>query len=240
MLCYCLCSIRKYASARVEYLKRYKGEAVHFFCESEHRTEAPIGFYLKLKSPEPEKELMFVSPLNPAVHNPAFEGRIETRGDLREQRLNVTLKALREDDSGFYACEFIYGASPRDRSVAGRPTYFLFVEGTEVNCNCSRYSFLLYAISAATGLFFIIIIGLGFALCCKACHHERPQNPHPIYEEMSGLKPNKEKGPQGHLDLLHLEEMHSSVIDKPRCRLSQENYYVSPKRVTHTTEESCP
>ncbi|KAL4647983.1 hypothetical protein GN956_G8268 [Arapaima gigas] len=239
-LCLLLAAPPLFASAGVVHLKRSKGDPVNFFCESHDRAAPPIGFYLKLKSPQPEKEMMFLAPKSQAVHNSEFEGRVHTLADLNQHRVNITVLSLQESDSGFYVCEFMYNSTPHDKTVMGSPSYFLFVEEGEPECNCSLYSLLLYAISAVTAVFLLIATALAVALCCKVCRHERPQNPLPIYEEMTGLKPKREKGPLGALDSLHLEETNFSVSDKPRCRLSQENYYVSPKRATCTSEEGSP
>ncbi|XP_036393022.1 cd7 antigen-like [Megalops cyprinoides] len=221
-----------FASEDVLYFRRQEGESVDLPCEQGEKGTPPIGLYLKRTGLGPEKEVMFFSD-RPQVMDPADEDRIHVHGSLSANLLNVTISQLQRKDTALYYCQFVYNGHPKDEFMAGKKSFFLFVEVEGIHCSCSSYPPLLYAISAAVGLLLLILICLGATQCCKSCKQRKPQTLVPIYEEMAGVQPANGKAPRSHLETLHQEEtdhsMYASMNDNPQIKQRQENHYVSPR-----------
>ncbi|KAJ8363495.1 hypothetical protein SKAU_G00123260 [Synaphobranchus kaupii] len=191
-----------------------------------------IGLYLKRKCVEPAREVMFFSASGLAV-SPEDKERIHVQGDMSTKTLNVTISQLQLRDSGVFYCEFVYAGQPLDRFIPGKEDFILFVETRHayegLQCNCSSYPPLLYAISVAVVLLLCLLLGLAASHCGKACKRSRPQTLVPIYEEMTGGQLASRKRPHCHLDTLHQEEADGSVYINPQLRHQQENQYVNPR-----------
>ncbi|XP_015212068.2 cd7 antigen-like isoform X1 [Lepisosteus oculatus] len=116
----------------VVYLKRQEGGSVQISCLSQDRSTSSIGFYLRKKCQNPEKEVLFLrSGARDRTVSPSFRDRLQLEGEPRENELNVTISLLQHGDTGLYHCEFIYEGSPLDRHVSGERDFFVFVERAE-------------------------------------------------------------------------------------------------------------
>ncbi|XP_015212071.2 cd7 antigen-like isoform X4 [Lepisosteus oculatus] len=217
----------------VVYLKRQEGGSVQISCLSQDRSTSSIGFYLRKKCQNPEKEVLFLrSGARDRTVSPSFRDRLQLEGEPRENELNVTISLLQHGDTGLYHCEFIYEGSPLDRHVSGERDFFVFVERAEPVCSCSSYPPLLYAISGGMALLLLIVAVLFGAHYGKQCCRSKPRAPVPIYEEMSGAKSPRRRAPCSFPDSSLLQETDTSVYVNPHARPPpHENYYVSPSHV---------
>ncbi|XP_037620262.1 cd7 antigen-like [Sebastes umbrosus] len=136
---------------------------------------------------------------------------------------NLTLQQLQPDDSALYSCQLLLRGGPDTSTTLGRQVFFVSVQGGQ--CGCANYSTLLYALSAAVAVLFLLLL-LGFVVMYKgkARRSVKSHPQAPIYEEMTGLKPDSRK-----LAACHLEEMESSEYRNCSAKKTcPENHYESP------------
>lgn len=136
---------------------------------------------------------------------------------------NLTLQQLQPDDSALYSCQLLQRGRPESATSLGRQVFFVSVQGGR--CGCSSYSTLLYALSSAVAVLFLLLL-LGFLVIYrgKARRSVKSHPQAPIYEEMTGVKPLSQK-----LAPCHLEEMECSEYGNcPAKKSCPQNHYESP------------
>ncbi|XP_029907937.1 cd7 antigen-like isoform X2 [Myripristis murdjan] len=143
---------------------------------------------------------------------------------------NMTLLQLQPEDSAFYSCQLLLPSRPDSSTGLGRRVFFVSVQGGQ--CGCSSYTTLLYALSSAVAVLFLLLIGFVVIYRGKARHSVKPQAQAPIYEEMVGVKPlSPKKAP------CHLEEMDVSAYSNCLVKSRPENHYESSNGGYHAEEE---
>ncbi|XP_010872755.2 uncharacterized protein LOC105013133 [Esox lucius] len=221
------------AHQKVMFVKRTEGQSVDITCTSK-RNGAPVNLFLTHTFVHPKKQVLFMandgSPKIVRV-NQQYEGRLKITGRLNSDPLNVTISTLNPMDTGLYVCEFFYTADPFHQEVYYSQEHFLFVEGTENVCRCSRYPLVLYAISAAAALLILILIWLCTVQCVKRRKRRKPKTPIPIYEEMNSGCEGGGSPKNNHPVSSHLEETNSHVYANYQAKQPQENYYASPRKI---------
>ncbi|KAM9857391.1 cd7 antigen-like [Aulostomus maculatus] len=133
---------------------------------------------------------------------------------------NLSLQQLQPEDSGLYSCQLLLRGRPDSITSLGRQVFYVSVQGGQ--CGCSSYSTLLYALTSAVVILFLL---LGLVLIYQNLRHSGRSHPQaPIYEEMTGVLPLKQKlGPR------HLEETESSeYFNCHKKKSCPENHYESP------------
>ncbi|XP_034044154.1 cd7 antigen-like isoform X2 [Thalassophryne amazonica] len=134
---------------------------------------------------------------------------------------SLTVQQLQPGDSGLYSCQLLHSGTPDTSSSLGKQVYFVSVQGGP--CSCSRYSFLLYVLSAAVAILFVLLVVLVLICRAKGRHTGKAHVQAPIYEEMSGVQPLRSKL------VSHLEETDGSVYRN--CSVKKpclENHYETP------------
>ncbi|KAI3352371.1 hypothetical protein L3Q82_005337 [Scortum barcoo] len=139
---------------------------------------------------------------------------------------NLTLQQLQPDDSGLYSCQLLLHGRPDSSTSLGRQVVFVSVKGGQ--CGCSNYSTLLYALSSAVAVLFVLfLIGCAVVYRGKARRSVKSHPQAPIYEEMVGVKADSRK-----LALHHLEETECSEYRNcPAKKSCPINHYESPRGV---------
>ncbi|KAF7656052.1 hypothetical protein LDENG_00046890 [Lucifuga dentata] len=137
---------------------------------------------------------------------------------------SLTLQQLQPEDSALYSCELLLHDRPHSRAGLGRRVFFVSVRG---QCGCSSYTTLLYALSAAVAVLFLLLVGCVVVYRNKAQWGVKPQPQVPIYEEMAGVKPLNRKLVPHHLEEMDVAE-YNNCPAKKSCR---ENHYESPSVV---------
>ncbi|KAM4750314.1 cd7 antigen-like [Anableps anableps] len=137
---------------------------------------------------------------------------------------NVTLLQLQPEDSAIYSCQLLLRGRPNGRTSLRGQVFFISVQGDK--CGCSSNPTLLYALSGAVGVLFLLLLVVGCVAVFKgkaqksAKSHSQP----PIYEEMIGVQ-----SPTRKLASLRLEEVESSEYKNcPVKKASSGNHYESP------------
>uniref|UniRef100_A0AAV2KK48 Immunoglobulin V-set domain-containing protein n=1 Tax=Knipowitschia caucasica TaxID=637954 RepID=A0AAV2KK48_KNICA len=161
----------------------------------------------------------------PPTVSPRHRGRLWLDGGLHSARVNATLLHLEPSDTGLYVWEMTENNS--SKRLIYEQKIFLLVESAEAMCPCSSlYPTVLYTISAAAGLFLLIVFSLALAKCAKS-NHQGPLPPAPIYVEMSRkeqtMSQNIPEKPS------HLEEARFPVYANPSYGQAQEHHYASPR-----------
>uniref|UniRef100_A0A8C7MKX8 Immunoglobulin V-set domain-containing protein n=1 Tax=Oncorhynchus kisutch TaxID=8019 RepID=A0A8C7MKX8_ONCKI len=148
----------------MEFLERTQGDSTEFYCISEFSASKPIGFYLKRKWLQPNREVLFMYTEQNPVFHPDVKERIHVTGDPSTHRVNVTLSQLKGTDTDLYYCEFVFpDSSSLDQKIPSKMELFLYVVDADVRCSCAGYAPLLYALSATVGLLLIFVMALGVA-----------------------------------------------------------------------------
>uniref|UniRef100_A0A8C8GAE4 Immunoglobulin V-set domain-containing protein n=1 Tax=Oncorhynchus tshawytscha TaxID=74940 RepID=A0A8C8GAE4_ONCTS len=227
----------------MEFLERTQGDSTEFYCISEFSASKPIGFYLKRKWLQPNREVLFMYTEQNPVFYPDVKERIHVTGDPSTHRVNVTLSQLKGTDTDLYYCEFVFpDSSSLDQKIPSKMELFLYVVDADVRCSCAGYAPLLYALSATVGLLLIFVMALGVAHYGKTRGDRVKPQPHQvsIYEEMVGVRPPNRNGkvsPSYHpRPPFHLEEKDASAYDTPPLRSRQENHYERPEGVPLVSE----
>lgn len=133
---------------------------------------------------------------------------------------SLTVNGLQPEDSGLYSCQLLLHGRLYSPSM-GRRGKYVCVQGDQ--CGCSSYSTLIYALSAAVAVTFILLVVVVLMHRGKRRGAKAVHTPAPIYEEMSGLQPKSPKRFRSHMEEVHSE--YSNISQKtPR----PENHYESP------------
>ncbi|XP_060948137.1 cd7 antigen-like [Limanda limanda] len=144
----------------------------------------------------------------------------------------LTLQQLQPEESALYSCQLLVRGRAVTSSSLGRQVFFVSVQGG--HCSCSSYSTLLYALSSAVAVLFLLLLLIGFLATRKGkaprSVKARPQAP--IYEEMTGVKPLTRKVAPHHLEEMECSEYTNCSVKK----LVPENHYESP---SSCTSEKC-
>uniref|UniRef100_A0A3B5MD02 Immunoglobulin V-set domain-containing protein n=1 Tax=Xiphophorus couchianus TaxID=32473 RepID=A0A3B5MD02_9TELE len=103
---------------------------------------------------------------NDASVNESFKGRVSVSGDPSSYSANVTISQLRAADTDRYTCEFmVERMGAEDEKIQGNTEIFLQVSSGE--CGCSSYPMLLYALSGAAGILFLLLLLVGCVVARK-------------------------------------------------------------------------
>ncbi|XP_056136625.1 cd7 antigen-like [Lampris incognitus] len=148
--------------------------------------------------------------------------QLSTVAGLTGMIYNLTLLQLQPEDSAFYSCQLLVPGRP-DSAALGSHVFFVSVQGGE--CGCSSYIILLYAVSSAVALLFILLIALLMLKRDTACPRVKPQPQLAIYEEMVGVHPRNLKKSVGQTGNLHLEEAATNAYSHSFTKSSTENDY---------------
>lgn len=138
---------------------------------------------------------------------------------------NLTLQQLQPEDSALYSCQLLQHGRPDSSTSLGRRVFFVSVQGGQ--CGCSSSSTLLYVLTLAVAVLFLL--GLVGIYLCKARRSVRSHPQAPIYEEMVGVQPSRRKLAPSHLEDMESEYRNCSV--KKSC---PENHYESPRNQSQT------
>ncbi|KAK5899391.1 hypothetical protein CesoFtcFv8_008877 [Champsocephalus esox] len=206
----------------MEFLERSKGGSVVFPCEVEPRDPSPYGVYLKRSWLNQIEVLFQFTKTDFTVEENYDKKRISVSGDSSTHSLNVTISQLSASDTDRYYCEFVVdNPSSEDIRIRGKTEFFLLVKAGG-QCDCSRYSMLLYALSSAVVVLLLLLL-LGFVVIYKG-KARRSVSSHPqapIYEEMTG---SRKRAPR------NLEEMEPSEYTNCSVKKScPQNHYESPR-----------
>ncbi|XP_062389117.1 uncharacterized protein LOC134077491 [Sardina pilchardus] len=223
--------IQAVASKEVRYIQTTEGESVSIYSEPEpeERKGQLIEFYLEHTATQPKRQVLFLSE-NGAKESPSYTGRVQTSENVASLPINVNISQLRRTDTGLYTSRFIYKDSLSNQDVQGSTQLFLHVKGAEEDgpCQCSRYTSLLYAISAAVALLSLLLTGFCLMQHSKQRPSSKPSPPmNDIYEVMS-------IGQQGNLVTQNGQQMATQQEDMniyatPNLMPVQENQYASPQ-----------
>lgn len=134
---------------------------------------------------------------------------------------SLTVGALQPEDSGLYSCQLLLHGRPHSPSM-GRQGIYVSVQGDQ--CGCSAYSTLIYALSAAVAVTFVLLLVVVLMHRGRRKRATATHNPAPIYEEMTGLQTKKYSS--------HTEETQSEYRNFSLKKLSPENHYESPKALS--------
>ncbi|XP_020310116.1 uncharacterized protein LOC109865998 isoform X1 [Oncorhynchus kisutch] len=116
----------------MEFLERTQGDSTEFYCISEFSASKPIGFYLKRKWLQPNREVLFMYTEQNPVFHPDVKERIHVTGDPSTHRVNVTLSQLKGTDTDLYYCEFVFpDSSSLDQKIPSKMELFLYVVDAE-------------------------------------------------------------------------------------------------------------
>ncbi|XP_035602481.1 uncharacterized protein LOC118364836 isoform X5 [Oncorhynchus keta] len=116
----------------MEFLERTQGDSIEFYCISEFSASKPIGFYLKRKWLQPNREVLFIYTEQNPVFHPDVKERIHVMGDPSTHRVNVTLSQLKGTDTDLYYCEFVFpDSSSLDQKIPSKMEFFLYVVDAE-------------------------------------------------------------------------------------------------------------
>uniref|UniRef100_A0AAZ3SC87 Immunoglobulin V-set domain-containing protein n=1 Tax=Oncorhynchus tshawytscha TaxID=74940 RepID=A0AAZ3SC87_ONCTS len=116
----------------MEFLERTQGDSTEFYCISEFSASKPIGFYLKRKWLQPNREVLFMYTEQNPVFYPDVKERIHVTGDPSTHRVNVTLSQLKGTDTDLYYCEFVFpDSSSLDQKIPSKMELFLYVVDAE-------------------------------------------------------------------------------------------------------------
>ncbi|KAG5280037.1 hypothetical protein AALO_G00084240 [Alosa alosa] len=217
-----------FASKEVLYIQTTEGESVTIYSEPEERRGQLIEFYLEHTATQPKRQVIFLSE-NGVKESQSYTGRVQTSG-IASFPINVNISQLRRTDTGLYTSRFINKGSSSNQDVEGSTQLFLYVKGADEDgpCQCSRYTSLLYAISAAVALLSLLLTGF----CLMQHSKQRPSSKPPppmndIYEVMS-------IGQQGNLVTQNGQQMATQQEDMniyatPNLTPVQENQYANPQ-----------
>ncbi|KAK0139641.1 hypothetical protein N1851_023465 [Merluccius polli] len=200
-------------------LKRRKGSApVELLYHSKRHRHDPVSSAALLSSSGSSSSSSF----------PAEKLRFTTApSDAGGMAFNLTLLHLQPRDSGFYSCTLLLAGAPQAGAgpSLGSRVFYVSVQGRQ--CNCSTYTTLLYALSAAAVLMMLL---MAVVICwIQASARVKPQAPVPVYEEMVGVRPPKPKLGRCGLGTFHLEEGEvGEYSDTPVAKHRAENHYDSP------------
>lgn len=131
---------------------------------------------------------------------------------------SLTVGALQPEDSGLYSCQLLLHGRPHSPSM-GQQGKYVCVQGDQ--CGCSTYSTLIYALSAAVAVTFVLLLVVVLMHRGKRERAKAVHSPAPIYEEMTGLQPKSPKRSRSHMD----ESEYRNISLKESC---PENHYESP------------
>ncbi|XP_029596219.1 uncharacterized protein LOC115178918 isoform X3 [Salmo trutta] len=116
----------------MEFLERTQGDSIEFYCISEFNASKPIGFYLKRKWLQPNREVLFMFTYQKPVFHLDVKERIHVTGDPSTHRVNVTLSQLKGTDTDIYYCEFVFpDAYSLDQKIPSKMELFLYVADAE-------------------------------------------------------------------------------------------------------------
>ncbi|KAL2101259.1 hypothetical protein ACEWY4_003020 [Coilia grayii] len=222
--------IQVIASRELLYTQASEGECVTISCEPEERKTQLVGFHLEHRSTQPKRDIVYLSDNAGVKESPSVAGRVQVIGSLVSSQINVTICLLRRIDTGLYTSRFIYKDSLTNQDVRGSTQLFLHVKEAEEDgsCQCSRYTYLLYAISVAVALLSLLLIGF-----CLMQHTKQRQSLKPppaasdIYEVMS-------VGQQGSLVAQNGQQMATlqedmNIYATPNLTPAQDNDYACPQ-----------
>ncbi|XP_044044972.1 cd7 antigen-like [Siniperca chuatsi] len=137
---------------------------------------------------------------------------------------NLTLQQLQPEDSALYSCHLLQRDRPDSTTSLGRQVFFVSVQGGQ--CGCSSYSPLLYALSSAVAvLLLLLLLGIVVIYQGKAHRSVKSHPQAPIYEEMTGVQPVRQKLAPCHLEEMECSEYRNCLVKKS-C---PENHYESPR-----------
>ncbi|KAJ0032961.1 hypothetical protein NQD34_000068 [Periophthalmus magnuspinnatus] len=147
---------------------------------------------------------------------------------------SLTVDALRPEDSGLYSCQLLLQGRPPSPAMGPQGVY---VSVQDDQCGCSSYSALIYALSAAVAVTFVLLV---VALLVHRGSRPRAKatpNPAPIYEEMTGLKPKSPKRSRGFGDELPWASEYRNITPKDEREPRPENHYESPNGAIESKPE---
>ncbi|XP_073725860.1 cd7 antigen-like isoform X1 [Misgurnus anguillicaudatus] len=198
------------------YISKTRNASVDIVCESAKKEENLFAFSLTRKLLQSRQVLYFRKGSKAFINNSDDKDRITAQDKLDNHTVHLRISNLQGQDTDVYDCEFHYGDPPFDISVPGKMKFFIYVEDfSHEPCNCSSYLPLIYVISGAACLLGVMMVTFATIYCCKRPKRKPPQPMVPVYEEMTGVQPAKEKATK-------LQETNNFL-------LSKENYYEKPK-----------
>ncbi|TRY56375.1 hypothetical protein DNTS_034972 [Danionella cerebrum] len=195
------------------YNHRLRNSSIDISCISgiKDKEDKPFGFTLKRRLLQSRRVLYLSRGLSPSINRPDEKKRIFVRDELENHTVHLTISNLQGQDTDVYHCQFHYGDLLYDRTVPGRTQFFIYVEDlSQEPCHCWSCLALLYVISGAVCLLGILVIAIATAYHCKSISRRNLQMVVPVYEEMAGVQPTREKDIPSHIDLLKVEEGNSS------------------------------
>ncbi|XP_016526786.1 cd7 antigen-like isoform X1 [Poecilia formosa] len=141
---------------------------------------------------------------------------------------NVTLLQLQPEDSALYSCQLLLRGRPGSSTSLRGQVFFISVQGDR--CGCSSYPTLLYALSGAVGVLFLLLLLVGCVAAWKVSGRgktrqgAKSRSQAPIYEEMIGVQSPSRKLPAHRLEEVESTEYKNCSLK----RASPGNHYESP------------
>lgn len=224
--------IQAIASSELLYIQKEEGDSVTIYSEPQERKAQLIAFHLEHTATQTKREVIVVFG-DDVKESASYAGRVQPSGSLASLSINVTISQLQHTDTGLYTSRFIYKDSTADQVIKGRTQLFLYVKVAEGDgsCQCSRYTTLLYAISAAVALLSLLLTGFCLMQHSKQRPSTKPTPPmNDIYEVMSMGQHGNLVTQNGQQLTVQQEDMniYATPILKP---VVQENHYASPQTI---------
>uniref|UniRef100_A0A3B3YKP0 Ig-like domain-containing protein n=1 Tax=Poecilia mexicana TaxID=48701 RepID=A0A3B3YKP0_9TELE len=209
----------------VSFVERLEGESAVVRCDMNPRRQPPFGLYLRRSWLRPV-DVLFKYTKSDATVNESFRGRVSVSGDPSDFSVNVTISQLGPADTDRYTCEFmVERIGAEDEKIPGNTEVFLQVSPRD-RCGCSSYPTLLYALSGAVGVLFLLLLLVGCVAAWKGKTRQgaKSRSQAPIYEEMIGVQSPSRKLPAHRLEEVESTEYKNCSLK----RASPGNHYESP------------
>ncbi|KAK2833557.1 hypothetical protein Q5P01_017446 [Channa striata] len=217
------------ACAELTFRHLTENQSLELSCSFQQDLSSLTGMKVYHRSGQSQTTLLSMAEGGGLRVNPEHRGRLQLRGGLDSQQVNVTISHLQHSDTGLYTLELSYRKEENSHLLRTTQSIFLLVEGSGWSCDCShRYLPLLLTIFTATALLLFTLSWFCIEKCVRSRH--RPQNLVPIYEEMT-RKQQSASTPQNNQEApSHLEEVNFPVYANPGLRPPPENYYACPRQ----------
>nr|XP_020472148.1 uncharacterized protein LOC109969545 [Monopterus albus] len=207
-----------------------QSQTLELSCSPQQELGSLTGLTLYHRSAQSQTTLLSMAEGDHLRVNTAHRGRLQLSGRLDSLQVNVTISHLELSDTGLYMWDLSYRKENKSDLILSTQKVFLLVEGAGRPCHCSpSYPPLIWTIFAAAGLLLLTISWLAIKKCVR--HHDRPQPPAPIYEEMTRKQQSDMIPRNNHETPSHLEEVDFPVYANPSFRQPQDNYYACPRQL---------
>ncbi|KAF4080306.1 hypothetical protein AMELA_G00168890 [Ameiurus melas] len=178
------------AFGNVVYFHALRNSSIEFSCVPPEMSKTLFAFSLTREWLEKREVLYHNFRTEPTVQDITFKDRISEQTEPTNRSVNVSITHLQGYDTDIYVCIFHYDKATGFKNLSGNK-FVLYVKDYHIEkCSCYSYTPLLFSLSAAAGLLFLIILILTAVHCMKPSrgHQIKPQLSFPIYEEMNGVR----------------------------------------------------